>query len=108
MSTDEEKRRHVRCALIAEIQYVSNSPVLTARISDVSMGGVFVDTVNALELGSKVKFRLILPPEISETPIVGEGIVTWRQQTVGMGIKFTAMEKSDWSNIKSYIMKQGE
>ena len=107
MSYGDEKRKHLRCALIAEIQYVSNSPVITARISDISMGGVFVDTVNALELGAKVKFRLILPPAISEDPIVGEGIVTWRQQTVGMGIKFTAMERSDWEKIRSFIVSQG-
>ena len=105
MTNGEERRRHVRIPVIAEIHYQSNSPVLTARISDISSSGVFIDTVNALELGATVKFRLLLPAEISATPIVGEGVVTWRQPMMGMGLRFTHMHKADWERIAAYVQR---
>lgn len=103
MSGGAERRRHVRIPLIAEIQYQSNSPILAARISDISNSGVFIDTVNALDLGATVKFRLLLPAEISETPIVGEGVVAWRQPMMGMGLRFTRMNRPDWDRIVAYV-----
>ncbi len=103
MSSAADNRKHGRLTLIAEIQYQSDSPVLTARISDISLGGLFIDTVNALEPGKTVKFRLTLPEDRAREPITGEGIVAWRQETVGMGIKFTRMGREDWERIKACI-----
>jgi uncharacterized protein (TIGR02266 family) len=103
MADGEDKRKYSRYPLIADIQYESNSPVLNARVSDISLGGLFIDTVNALELGSKVRFSLVLPRELSADPVEGEGVVTWSQLTVGMGIRFTRMARSDWEKIKSYV-----
>lgn len=103
MSGGAERRRHVRIPLIAEIHYQSDSPLLTARISDISKSGVFIDTVNALDLGTTVKFRLLLPAEISETPIVGEGVVAWRQPMMGMGLRFTRMARPDWERIVAWV-----
>ena len=104
----EEKRKQKRCHLMAEIQYESNSPVLSARISDISAGGLFIDTVNALDLGSHVKFRLKLPCGDEVAEIEGEGTVTWKQETVGMGLRFTRMNRSDWEKVKAYVQEQGD
>ena len=103
MSWGVDKRENDRSNLIAEIRYRSNSPQLKARISDVSIGGVFVDTVNALELGAVVQFSFDLPGAVSSDPVKGEGIVTWRQEMVGMGIQFTRMDLEDREKIKAYI-----
>lgn len=108
MSDGREKRKYTRRSLIADIEYESNSPVLAARISDISLGGLFIDTVNTLDIESKVKFSLTLPEEISPEPILGEGIVTWCQTTVGMGIRFTRMTRSDWEKIRAYIQSSEE
>jgi len=108
MSGGVEKRRHVRLPVIAEIQYVANSPPITARISDISSSGIFIDTVNALDLGTTVKFKMFLPPEISETPIVGAGVVAWRQPMLGMGLRFTHMSKADSERITSYVNRVAE
>ena len=107
MTSGEEKRKQKRCPLMAEIHYESNSPVLTGRISDISAGGIFIDTVNALELGSHVKFRLRLPCGDEVAEIQGEGTVTWRQETVGMGLRFTRMSRGDWEKIKAFVQAQG-
>ena len=78
MAGGKESRSFDRRTLLSEIRYVSNSPELSARISDISVGGLFIDTVNPLDLGAEVKFKLLLPGAGSEREIVGEGKVTWR------------------------------
>ncbi len=103
MVEEKDNRGFERRALFAEIRYVSNSPELSARISDISVGGLFVDTINALDLGAEVKFKLILPGADGGREIEGEGKVTWRQETVGMGIQYTRMRRDDWEAIRSYI-----
>lgn len=107
MADGKDKRKFARYPLIADIRYQSDSPILSARISDISLGGLFIDTVNALELGTKVKFSLVLPQEFSVDPVEGEGVVTWSQLTVGMGIRFTRMTRSDWEKIRSYVQSSG-
>lgn len=103
MTSGKENRKHLRAGLIAEIHYVSESTVLKARISDISIGGLFVDTLNPLELGKTVRFSINVPSEISEKPILGEGVVSWRQELLGMGLRFTKMTREDWEKIKRHI-----
>jgi hypothetical protein len=100
-----ERRQHERFPVIADILYSSDSPVLTARISDISIGGIFIDTVNALDAGASVKFKLIPPVEISEAPIEGEAVVAWSQPMLGMGLRFTRMAQPDWDRIAAYIQQ---
>lgn len=108
MANGEENRKHQRAGLIAEIQYTCESTVLKARISDISVGGLFVDTINPLELGKTVKFSVVVPKSISEKPILGEGVVSWRQEMMGMGVRFTRMGREDWEKIKKYMSSPPE
>ena len=103
MAEGKDNRNFERRSFLAEIRYICNSPELTARISDISVGGLFVDTVNPLDLGAEVKFKLLLPGAEGEREIEGEGKVTWRQETVGMGIQYTRMRRDDWEAIRAYI-----
>jgi uncharacterized protein (TIGR02266 family) len=103
MAEGKDNRDFERRTLFSEIRYVSNSPELRARISDISVGGLFVDTVNPLDLGAEVKFKLTLPGDDGERRIEGEGKVTWRQETVGMGIQYTRMRRDDWEAIRAYV-----
>jgi hypothetical protein len=91
--------------VIADILYSSDSPVLTARISDISIGGIFIDTVNALDAGATVKFKLLPPAEISEEPIEGVGVVAWSQAMLGMGLRFTDIAQPDWDRIAAYVQR---
>jgi len=103
MTEERDNRNFERRSFLAEIRYISDSPELTARISDISVGGLFVDTVNPLDLGAAVKFKLTLPGDAGGREIEGEGKVTWRQETVGMGIQFTRMRRDDWEALRSYF-----
>ena len=103
MAEGKDNRDFERRSFLAEIRYICNSPELTARISDISVGGLFIDTVNPLDLGAELKFKLTLPGLGDGREIEGEGKVTWRQETVGMGIQYTRMRRDDWEAIRAYV-----
>jgi hypothetical protein len=86
-----------------EIRYASNSPPLTARVTDLSEKGLFVDAPNPLPPGSRVTFSFLLTNTPWDKPITGEGTVVWHQQAVGMGIEFDQMTEEDRSKIKLFV-----
>lgn len=107
MDQGRERRRHPRRPIIIEIHYQSDSPVLLARLADLSEGGMFVDTVNPLPAGTEVKFRFRLSPQAAEPPLVGIGRVAWNQATVGMGIEFARFGADGWERLRSFLRASG-
>lgn len=107
MTEQKNRRRCPRYPLITEIQYVCNSPLITARITDICAGGMFIDTLNPLVVGATLKFKLKLPEDPPGKPIIGEARVTWKQETVGMGVVFTRMSKEDWDRLQLFVKKLG-
>lgn len=105
MNAPAERRKFPRYPIIIDIFYQSESPVLQARLTDLSEGGMFVDTVNPLPPGTAVKFRFLISDKSAEPPLVGIGKVTWNQPTVGMGIEFTRFGADDWDRLRSYLRK---
>ncbi|HEX9756251.1 MAG TPA: PilZ domain-containing protein [Nitrospiria bacterium] len=103
----KDRRNSPRVPIIIEIQFSSNSPPITARITDVSERGVFIDTVNPLQSGDQVKFNFRLSNSPSEKPIDGEGTVVWNQQTVGMGIEFSQLSEENKKRLNDFIKNQG-
>jgi uncharacterized protein (TIGR02266 family) len=107
MMDQPERRTSPRVPKIIEIQYTTNSPPITARITDLSEKGIFVDTMNPLTEGTIVKFKFSLTGTPSEKPIEGEGRVVWNQQIVGMGIEFKHLNEEDRGRIKLFVKNQG-
>ena len=101
--TTRDNRRNDRKTYLVEIQYMSDSPVIKARVSDISIGGIFIDTLNPLPEGSLLRFKLPLPGRPEESPIEGEGRVAWRQETLGMGLEFKKLRKGDWHRLKDFM-----
>jgi c-di-GMP-binding flagellar brake protein YcgR len=102
-----DRRQAPRVANIIEIHYTSNSPPLTARLSDLSERGVFVDVGNPLPVGATLSFKFYLRT-ISSDPIEGQGKVIWRQETVGMGIEFLDLKDEDRAKIKRFIFLESQ
>lgn len=101
-----DRRRAPRIPRMIEILFQSDSPPMTARLTDISEQGLFVDVPNPLSAGSRVtlRFRLTSAPE--ETPLVVEGKVAWHQQTVGMGVEFVQLSDEDRARIRAWIASQ--
>jgi uncharacterized protein (TIGR02266 family) len=102
---DQSDRRSAsRIPHLVEIRYASDSPVLSARVTDVSEKGLFVDSRSPLAEGSPVTFSFSLNNS-GDNPITGAGKVVWRQETVGMGIEFTDLSDENRAKIRQFIGK---
>ncbi|MFZ5877724.1 MAG: PilZ domain-containing protein [Nitrospirota bacterium] len=103
---NQDRRRGGRVAHIVEIRYASDSPALTARVTDVSETGLFVDARSPLPDGARVTFSFFLANSPWDQPITGEGKVVWRQEGVGMGIEFIAITDADRMKLKLFVGHQ--
>jgi uncharacterized protein (TIGR02266 family) len=99
----EDQRVHQRHAVITEVRYAADGVSHWGRLSDLSLGGVFIDTINPLEMGVSLTFEFVLPGDSSGKPISGEGVVAWHQPMMGMGIRFTRLTPEDQERIRRCI-----
>lgn len=59
--------------------------------------------MNPVPEGTTVTFKFLLPGDPTAKPITGQGVVTWGQPTVGMGIRFTLLGVGDRERIIAYL-----
>ena len=85
-----EGRRSPRFAFYAsaEITELQTQTRLTARTSELSRHGCYMDMVNPLPLGTTVKIQLIH----HEQTLDATGRVIYSQQNMGMGVAFDEIE----------------
>lgn len=102
----EEKRIDPRYSLITEVDYVGEGMAQHGRISDLSHGGIFIDTINPLDIGIAVNFKFVLPGDVRGKPISGWGIVAWNQPMLGMGVRFTDLSQEDRDRIKAFLAER--
>jgi uncharacterized protein (TIGR02266 family) len=74
------------------------------RGGDVSTGGVFVLTPNALPIGTELTMRLFLPDGHA---LVVRGVVRWRRAApasdAGMGVRFGDLSERDARAIARFV-----
>jgi hypothetical protein len=70
--------------LMAEVTVLSTDAQFTARTSDVSRSGCYVDTLSPLHSGTQVRLRLTQKGEVFET----EARVVYVTRGLGMGVRF--------------------
>jgi hypothetical protein len=102
----DDKRDNRRHFAITEVSYKHLGVQFQGRISDLSQGGFFIDSINPLPEGSLVSFRFGLPGDKSEVPIAGEGRVAWKRPMQGMGICFTRISDVDLDRLKAYLSRK--
>ena len=98
-----EKRSETRHPVVAEIDFVGGGIRQRGRISDLSRGGLFIDTLNPQDVGTPVSFSFLLPGDASGKPIAGEGVVAWVSPMLGMGIRFTALAAGDLERLSGFL-----
>jgi hypothetical protein len=99
----DDKRNNLRHFAIAEVSYEHLGVQFQGRVSDLSPGGFFIDSINPLPEGSLISFRFSLPGDKSEVPIAGEGRVAWNRPLQGMGICFTRIPEVDQDRLKIFL-----
>jgi uncharacterized protein (TIGR02266 family) len=99
-----ERRAARRVALIAEIEYSSDSPSVTRRLTDLSTDGLFIDTMSPLPAGTLISVRFNLPGD--PLPLVVLGEVVWAQEHLGMGVRFMNLRPKDRDRIRAWVDTQ--
>ncbi len=101
-----EKRVKPREMSLTEVSYDHDGLHFEGRISDLSEGGFYIDTINPVSEGSLITFRFSLPGEGPDIAVVGEGRVAWQRPLQGMGISFTWLSDEDRNRVKAFLSRK--
>jgi hypothetical protein len=88
---DRREAPRFALTLVAEVTELVNSTVLTARSSDVSRSGCYIDTLNPMPPGTQVNVRLRSEGEAFETA----ARVVYICPGLGMGVTW-GMNPAEW------------
>jgi hypothetical protein len=96
-----ERRQHLRYPFSASLEAVEiqSKARLSGRISDLSMGGCYVDTITALVVGATLKIRLTHDDKFFES----RAIVASSSAGMGMGLLFTEIEPEQLEILEIWI-----
>jgi uncharacterized protein (TIGR02266 family) len=102
-----ERRAEPRASLGVDISLSSESTFFVGLTGDLSEGGVFVVTYQAVRKGSEVDLEFRLP----RVTVHARGRVRWLRRATedtppGVGIAFTAMSAPDREHIESFCRKR--
>lgn len=89
------KREHERYPARIRVAFTRNGKTIEALSRDISLGGMFVETGDALAFGTQLELLLVLPslPEPTAVPAT----VRWSGST-GMGVAFgTLRAQQTWA-----------
>ena len=96
------KRRSVRrCPLVAsaEVTELRTGAVLSARTSELAVGGCYVDSLNPFPEGTLVALRIIRDQGVFET----NARVAYCDPSFGMGLAFTEMTPDQRSVLETWL-----
>jgi hypothetical protein len=86
----QERRKTPRYSFSAsaEAVHLQADTRLSGRVSDLSRGGCYVDTINPFPVGADVKIRITK----ANTSLVAEASVLYSTSGMGMGLIFTKID----------------
>jgi hypothetical protein len=95
-----ERRQHQRYPLVLEIRLPTVSGRHELRLSDLSIGGCFIDTIGQVAVGEQVSFEINLPAVqwVSFT-----GTVTHVQEGFGFGVRFAPLNADQEAAVNQVI-----
>jgi hypothetical protein len=98
----QAKQRSVRrCPLVAsaEVTELRSRTLLTARTSELGIGGCYVDTLNPFPKGTLVELRILRDQGVFET----KAKVVYCDPRFGMGLAFTQMTPDQRSLLEAWL-----
>jgi hypothetical protein len=101
-SSRRAKQRSVRrCPLVASAQVTEllSATLLSARTSEIGIGGCYIDALNPFPEGSLVSLRIIRDQGVFET----KAKVVYCDPSFGMGLAFTEMTPDQRSLLEDWL-----
>ena len=103
-----ERREHPRAVVKIEIEFKHTIDFVSSYMLNISKGGLFIKTDEALPLNTIIFLRFTMPGDTM--PIETEGKVVWCNTNIakgyfprGMGIKFLKLNSDDAEKIKLFV-----
>jgi c-di-GMP-binding flagellar brake protein YcgR len=99
-SQRQERRQYARTRVVVEIELLTEGATvpLWVNTADLSLGGLYVEMMFTLALGTKLNVLWI-----NGTKLITEGVVVTRDLQVGNGIKFADMAPKDLSKLERFL-----
>jgi hypothetical protein len=100
---DSERRRAPRYPFIAEAEVteIASDTKLSARTSDVSIGGCFLDMLNPSPEGTEIRVKI----SDAGATFTAFGRVVFVFPNMGMGVVFTKVEDSQLPVLQEWLAK---
>ncbi len=111
-----DRRKHVRLFKYFKIVYQTPEALIDSYLSDISTGGLFIETDDPLRRGETFNIKIALPDGKEELEALCEVVWTRREEREapkkkdppGMGIKFLGFTKDEIDRIISVISQAAE
>lgn len=96
-----KKRAVRRCAFVASAEIIepSSQTRISARTSELGLGGCYIETLNPLPDGTLVHLRIVRDQGVFEA----EAKVVYSQASFGMGLAFTKMEPKQRALLEDWL-----
>ena len=85
--------------LAAQVLELPRGAKLSARTSDISRTGCYIDTLNPSPVGTRVRLRITHHEEIFEAV----GSVVYTSASLGMGIAFTEITPDELTKLDRWL-----
>jgi PilZ domain-containing protein len=99
----DKERKHQRVPLLAEVLWEGAAGKYEARISDISLGGCFIDTTGQMAIGETISFKLCLPAG-EEMELHGE--VIYELPRSGFGVRFANLSDDQKQRLEALIKER--
>ena len=98
---EQERRRSPRFPFIAsaEVLEENNGSQLSARVSDISATGCYVDTINPLPGGTAVRVKIFNETQTFEAPAT----VAYCVVHLGMGLSFSEVSANSRDVLQTWL-----
>ena len=95
------KRAYRRCAFVAsaEVTEKVSGTRLSARTSEIGLGGCYIDSLNPFPTGTVVQLRILRDQGVFET----EAKVVYCDPRFGMGLAFTGITPEQRSSLEAWL-----
>lgn len=102
----EDRRRHPRmkCFVVVELRTNGSEKPNWGNLSNISLGGCFVETPADLDSGAKIEIGLwVASGQIWVKGLILNGIVARTNPSFGMRIKFASMESPERETLRQFL-----
>lgn len=102
MDLQAAKRRSVRrCALVAsaEVTEMKSGAQLSARTSELGLGGCYIDSLNPFPVGTLVQLRILRDQGVFEA----KAKVVYCDRRFGMGLAFAGISPDKQSLLEAWL-----